>query len=473
KIKNKKILVLINPPYVESTEAGSKIGGGKSGASQTKLNDEYFKKKWGRASNELFTQFLAKIYDTLDLSLTTIAVFSKMKYCNSKNFEKFREVFKAKFLGGFLMPSKAFYLKGDFPIGFCIWDATVKEKITQIDLDVLEFKFDKKKENIIKIEKTEIKSFYSYENKTYLNDWLPKSKPDGTKAIPLSNPLDYFKGKGIRQEQKNKGQIGYISGFAGSDFQHNNIVYILSEVAGHGNGNGIILKNLKHALIYLAVRKCIAPTWLNDRDQFLKPNFDVDEPQTLEQKDFISNCIVYALFNGANNTSECVLNYKDKDWKITNYFFPFKPEELGFRPADFPINKKMMEIGGGLEGTTNYEFYMPDWLEQFSFTCEAEAVLSHCKKIYILYENLLNAGEFKREIVKELQLCLNAGWYQIKKSFTMSAGLKSYNAKKIDDWLSGLNVSEECYTLWGDFDRLYENLRREVEIGVWRYEFLK
>ncbi|MDR0423232.1 MAG: hypothetical protein LBH46_01435, partial [Rickettsiales bacterium] len=73
--QGKKLLVLINPPYAESTEAGAKLGGGKAGTSQTQLNDDSFKKRWGKSSNELFTQFLAKIYT--NIPDCKIAVFSK------------------------------------------------------------------------------------------------------------------------------------------------------------------------------------------------------------------------------------------------------------------------------------------------------------------------------------------------------------------------------------------------------------
>jgi hypothetical protein len=360
------------------------------------------------------------------------------------------------------MPSKAFRLKGDFPIGFCIWDNLIKETITQIDLDILEFEFDKKKENIVKIKKMGIKSFYDYKA-IYINDWLPKTKPDGTIAISLSNSLEIYKGKEIRQTTKNKNQIGYISGFAGSDFQHNNIVYILSEVAGHGHGNGIDITNITQALIYLAVRRSMEyhHDWLNHGDQFLAPNKDLSS-------EFISNCIVYALFNEKNNTSDCYLKYNDKEYHIINYFFPFTPQELGIRPADFGVAKKTMEFNN-LINDNKTEFYMPDWLKQFTFTEKAKMVLEHCKKIYIGYENLLNIEGFNQNTIKNLQLSKNAGWYQIKRAFTISAGLKSYNAEKIDTWL---NLNNVINFNWNTFDILYNELRKEIEKDVYEYGFL-
>ncbi len=48
-----------------------------------------------------------------------LASFSTLKYLNSSNFKTFREHFKARFLGGFMVPASSFdHVKGSFPIGF-------------------------------------------------------------------------------------------------------------------------------------------------------------------------------------------------------------------------------------------------------------------------------------------------------------------------------------------------------------------
>ncbi|MDR0423241.1 MAG: hypothetical protein LBH46_01480, partial [Rickettsiales bacterium] len=335
-----------------------------------------------------------------------------------------------------------------------------------------------RREKIEIIEKTGLKTFYnySYYDRKYINDWLPKTKPNDPNSKtaecdiispPLSNPLEIYKSQSnIKQDKINKYQIGYISGFMGNDFQHNNLVYTLSSPAGHGHGNGIVpFANLTQSLIYLAVRKCIAPTWLNDRDQFLAPNKELS-------KEFIGNCVIYALFNGANNTSDCTLNYKNKDWKIVNYFFPYTPQDLNILPADFSdyIAKKEIKIFDLVD--KKYEnFYMPDYLKEFEFTSVAGEVYKICKQIYILYEDLLKHGTFDK-VKTALQLNKNAGWYQIKRAFTMSANLKSYNASKIDEWIKTLRLEDRFREIWSNFDTKYNDLRIKVEDGVWEFGFL-
>ena len=117
--ENKKMLVLINPPYGEagSTET---ISGGKhkTDIASTKIGS--FMNNYGYATRELFTQFIARL--TREIPTATIAMFSKLKYVNAPNFEEFRQNWNAKYLGGFVVHSKSFDgLKGNFPIGFLIW----------------------------------------------------------------------------------------------------------------------------------------------------------------------------------------------------------------------------------------------------------------------------------------------------------------------------------------------------------------
>jgi hypothetical protein len=115
--QGKKILVLINPPYAEvgsGADSGNKAGVAKTKIAATMMN------AYGKASNELFTQFVARIAN--EIPNATLAMFSKLKYVNAPNFEKFREAWNAKYLDGFIVHSKAFDgLNGNFPIGFLIW----------------------------------------------------------------------------------------------------------------------------------------------------------------------------------------------------------------------------------------------------------------------------------------------------------------------------------------------------------------
>ncbi|GAA9408605.1 hypothetical protein BTM423_14870 [Helicobacter pylori] len=123
KEKRKKLIIYINPPYAEATSAKTPSGTGKNKdlVARDNLICEKYKDELNKANNELFAQFFMRIY--MELNGCIMASFSKLKYLNSSNFKKFREVFKAKFLEGFMVPADSFdNVKGQFPIGFLVWD---------------------------------------------------------------------------------------------------------------------------------------------------------------------------------------------------------------------------------------------------------------------------------------------------------------------------------------------------------------
>jgi len=176
----KKILVLINPPYGEASSSDNASSGGgesKTGIAATKVSQIML--DYGYAKRELFTQFLARI--ALEIPNVTLAIFSKLKYINASNFERFRTAWNARYLDGFIVHSKAFDgLKGNFPIGFLIWKINQEKKqiITEINTDIL----DKKSKEIGE------KTFYNLSNSNFLSQWVPRLKTD-SKNIPLKNAI--------------------------------------------------------------------------------------------------------------------------------------------------------------------------------------------------------------------------------------------------------------------------------------------
>ncbi len=121
--KRKKLIIYINPPYAEAGNKAKMSGTGehKAKVARENLICEKYKDELHKANNELFAQFFMRIYKELDGCI--MASFSTLKYLNSSNFKKFREVFKAKFLEGFMVPADTFdNVKGQFPIGFLVWD---------------------------------------------------------------------------------------------------------------------------------------------------------------------------------------------------------------------------------------------------------------------------------------------------------------------------------------------------------------
>ena len=98
----KKVLVLINPPYAEATNADNTAKGSKmenkTGVAKTRWG-RFGMEKYGRCSNELFAQFITRI--AAEIPNATLAMFSKMKHINAQTFDVFRSEWHARYLDGF------------------------------------------------------------------------------------------------------------------------------------------------------------------------------------------------------------------------------------------------------------------------------------------------------------------------------------------------------------------------------------
>lgn len=92
-------MVLINPPYAEATNSKNISNGletsTKTGVSKTKFS-EVGMLKYGKASNELYTQFIARIAH--EIPNATLAMFSTLKYVSAPTLDVFRNNRNAKYL---------------------------------------------------------------------------------------------------------------------------------------------------------------------------------------------------------------------------------------------------------------------------------------------------------------------------------------------------------------------------------------
>ncbi|MGN8484758.1 hypothetical protein ACR9MQ_07105 [Helicobacter pylori] len=284
--KRKRLIIYINPPYAEATSAKTPSGTGKNKdlVARGNLICEKYKDELNKANNELFAQFFMRIYKELNGCI--MASFSTLKYLNSSNFKKFREIFKAKFLEGFMVPADSFdNVKGQFPIGFLVWDtATPPLKPTNaLNLEV----FDS------------LGGFLGY--KTF--------KPIVDK---VKNINQYLKQYNIN----NSNVLGFID-CAGVDFQNNNFVNLANNKNLKRNITffGLTLTNLLIGAIYFSIRHCIKHTWQNDRDQFYAPYDDAFQ----DDSEFKNNCLIFMLFHTQNRITTA---------QGTNHFIPFSENEV-------------------------------------------------------------------------------------------------------------------------------------------------
>jgi hypothetical protein len=415
---NKKILVLINPPYAEAGSGNAKGQDGKKNVSKSKCAD-FLMNDYGKATNELFTQFIARI--SKELPNVTLAMFSTLKYINAPNFEDFRKQWNAKYLDGFVVHSKAFDgLKGDFPIGFLIWQTNnfenaQKTPITEISCEVL----DKNANPIGE------KKFYNLPAETYLTKWIKRPKANGEDVVALKNALTV---SGVAKWSDNA-----IGSFLcdSNDLQNaGQATALFSSTCkiGHKGTCFVTPENLWQVAVVFTVRQIVRHFWKNHNDQFLIPNKKLD-------KLFINDCLIWTLFAGKNLTASADgLIYDNHEYSITNHFIPFTETEVN--------------------ASERFESdFMTEYMADKVFSQEALAVLDEGKKIYQEYF----AHSFNYKIREEYKLNRSdVGWYQIRMA------------------LKALNESGECIPVsFTPFEQAYKNLSEKLLPQVWEYGFLK
>jgi len=367
-VKRKKLVVYINPPYAEVSSVREK---GKAGVNKSKIHDKYFD-KLGTAGREIYIMFLARVFEQINGCY--LAEFSKLKALQGSAFDQFRKFFTAKLVKSFIVPAFTFdNVKGNFPIGFKIWNTAVNEVFNITITDV----FD---ENCIHLG---AKTLNVVDKQDFINKWISKFKTD-------------------------KDYIGFLAGTNGNDFQQNNIVYIINLKDQMANPRGIWISkdNLLQVAIYFTVRKCISANWLNDRDQFLYPN---DRWQT--DKEFQNDCLTFALFS--NNIQS---QYS------TNHWIPFSESEVNSREK-FESNFMSKFINGKLKIEKKADLYNDETIkitEKLEFSTEAKIIFDAGRELWRYYHSQPDCN-------------INASLYDIREHFQERNSTGKMNNKSNDE----------------------------------------
>ena len=403
--KRKKLVIYINPPYVEGD---ARLGKGRRSVHASGIHERY-KDELGKASAELFAQFIYRIYKELPNCI--LGHFSTLKHLQAPNFKQFRRVFQAKLCRGFLIPAYTFdNVRGRFPIGFYVWDTSVREEFKRHTFQV----FGTEGESLGR------KVCSSYDGKRFISQWLAKYS------------------HGIAQEEA----IAHLAS-VGNDFQHFNTVFVDNIEARRTRGGRHTLvsaQNLLVVCVYVSVRQVIRATWLNDRDQFLWPT-----KGWLLDMEFVSNCLVNLLFTNNIQSSYGV-----------NHFIPFTESEVDAQEkfeshfmTDFMAGKLSVESEQKPKKLLGESSLVPT--EPLLFSPEATAVFAAGKELWRYYHTQPAANP-------------NASYYDIRAYFQGRNAEGKMNAKS----------SDATYNqLLSDLRAALEQLRLAIVPKVYAYGFLE
>ncbi|GAA9610764.1 hypothetical protein HpHA76_14530 [Helicobacter pylori] len=413
--KRKKLIIYINPPYAKAGNKAKMSGTGEHKAKVARNNKthETYKDFLGSGANELFAQFFMRIYMELDGCI--MASFSKLKYLNSSNFKKFREVFKAKFLEGFMVPADSFdNVKGQFPIGFLVWDtATPPLKPTNaLNLEV----FDS------------------------LGEFL------GYKNIVNENVKNIHMWLKQKEKIENMEILGYID-TPTPDFQGSPSVAIINNKNSskrHSVYFAIASSNILFGSVFFSIRHCIKATWQNDRDQFYAPYDDAFQ----DDSEFKNNCLIFMLFHTQNRITTT---------QGTNHFIPFSETEVNAKERysshallDF-LKGKIKEEGDSLFLNAKKEN------KPLEFSQSASRVFDAGREIYRYYHKQASTNPHHN---------VNASLYDIKEFF---------QGRNAQGKLNPPVKAKDTYykQLYANLQDALKDLAKEIQPKVYEYGFLR
>ncbi|EQB5463784.1 hypothetical protein ACYQB3_000041 [Campylobacter upsaliensis] len=422
--KRKKLIIFINPPYAEASNRKTPSGTGDNKgevATQTTIYSKY-SAQYGTATRELFAQFFIRINEEIPHCI--LASFSTLKYVNAQYYDKFRQYFQAKFLKGFIAPAFTFdNVKGNFPIGFLVWDLAQSQSIKSIALDI----FNDSGAGLGK------KRFYTYKGHAYIIEWLRK----------------FY--------DKNTEQLAFLR-MQGTDFSNNRGIFFTTTLSNNDYKKHLFTfitpNNLIPTSIYLSVRHCIKATWINDRDQFLAPNKKWEKDE-----EFQNDCLIFMLFHGSNRITSKV---------GINHFIPFSEKELNAAEAleshfmlEF-IQGKIKISNKKKKGQQEFNFQSDELEKTFiptkplEFSHEAKEVFKAAKELFKHYHE---------QAKDETSYNPNAALYDIKAHFQDFNDKGKMNPPQ--------KAQDEAYKeRLGTLNYALKNLAKKIEVKVYEYEFL-
>lgn len=405
-LKNPELrwIIFINPPYATANNyERDKTKISKDSVSMTEVRKLMTADNMGKASQELFSQFLYRISKEFSARATWLGMFSKIKYINANADQKFRDkIFTYEFERGFIFNSKNFHgCKAQFPVGFLVWNLAEKIPLEsqEISLDVYNNAVEKIAEKI----------FHAIKRDDTLNKWI--ERPRRTKKFPpMTSGINIQRGK-VHCDKVTENFLADLM-CLGNDFVHQNYTSILSGVYSDGHDISITPENFEQAMIVHMVRRLPKATWLNDRDQFMQPTKKLPA-------EFVTDAVIWSLFAPSNQTvSLRNVEYDGKIYRMPNNFFPFTLDELRTWEISSPEIKLQLAMA-------KEDRFAASWLKGRELSTEARAVLSAGRELYKkFFAELAELNVQKYKIAD-----WDAGWYQIRMSLGETLNLDALSAK--------------------------------------------
>ena len=402
--QNKPIIFFMNPPYATSCNMGVKNGTKGKNTTKTAISDLMVENKMGKCANSLYGQFLYRILlikRKYNLTNCNICLFCSPLFLSGKEYAIFRDEFFKEFSyenGAMFNASEFDDVSNKWGISFTVWKNN--SKITNNFKVVL-----------IKSEEGEIVSFgekniYNKDKNEGLRKWYREGV--SKKLIECPNMTSAIK---IKENQTCETQplakisedgFGYLFSNGDSVEYNMQFVSLFSSAFSVGKGSSITPMNFNRICAAFSARKLVEKTWINSKDEYMKPN--TEHPMW---KEFENDSIIYSLFHSASNQSSLrQIDYKGKKWDIKNEFFWMSKDEMK-QLANDNNNDECYN-----DANVSNDRYVYTLLKDIELSPEAQAVLDKASDIVrktFKYRQLFNEENESYQINN-----FDCGWYQIK-----------------------------------------------------------
>ena len=385
KLLNKeKIVFFTNPPYGANGSQAGKVN--KKDVANTRTKKIMLQRGQGEhAAQELYTQIiyrvtlLAEAFGYTDENPFHFFFFNK-GFLISPSFSKYVDNLTSKFTfhKGFMLNAGEFDgTDADWGIIFSHWT------LDQTTQNQNEFKFDVLEQSANhEVIKTDQWIGSRVDKGSRLNDWVREvhiSRDIDTRAPVSKNEYEKSNSKNVRVKM-HQGWIGYMRDDMCSVQNSNKYTFLRS--LGYFNAHGIDVtrENFERIAVSFSVRRSIRKhfeknnkLWIHDKSIFKYPS------QTLTSPQFMSDCVVYALFDDqSQQTSLRNYEYNGNTYRMENEFFPFSIDFVN----QLAIEHNNLDIQADLQG--DEEMFVYAWLKEHDeyLSPEATQLLDLAKQLY-------------------------------------------------------------------------------------------
>jgi len=393
----KKIVFLINPPYGQATSGNGNEhkAGVKNTETSLRMSTEF-----GKASNELFVQFLYRIDELreeyhLAKDQLVIATFSNPTWMCGDSFATWRKYWLSKFAfnSGMLFNASEFAdCDNSWGISFSIW----ANHASKNKADFVHTVYENNCGEAVMLGKH---TLYNVDGRVVGNTWCRgNNAPKQEKCVATTDGITMRESR----HKSNRGSIandalGYFSSNSNNVSMNTQFVFITSAAGTRANGYSITEENFDRVCALFTARKCVESTWINHVDMYSAPNMDSELYQ-----DFVKDSYVYTMFNPKSNQTSVKGEINGESYDFKNQFYPFsKRETYEILGLNIPMNFK------------DETRFIKSKLTNLSI--EAQAVLDCFKECVVATANVRKAyGEAHPELQVARWDC---GWRQLKDLF--------------------------------------------------------